>query len=164
MKGTGINMSFVVLLAGFFTLALSGFFNPSSCQAFDISINVSPNIINLDSNDHEFGIHTNVPYSIVNIEDETVALVCANDSEILPTICYADSHGNLVAKFNSSDLETYCQPVIDDYNTLMLVGETKFDPIEYFSGAGDILIIDKKAQFQKDNGFKGSQNKCCLNK
>ena len=164
MKRTGIHISFVVLLASIFTLALSGFFNPSSCQAFDISINVSPNIINLDSDDHEFGIHTNVPYSIVNIEDQTVTLVCPNDSEILPTICYADSHGNLVAKFNTSDLEIYCQPVIDDYNTLMLVGETKFDPIESFAGAGDVLIIDSQPKFQKGNGHKNKQNRNQLNK
>ena len=164
MKRTGIHISFVVLLASIFTLALSGFFNPSSCQAFDISINVSPNIINLDSDDHEFGIHTNVPYSIVNIEDQTVILVCPNDSEILPTICFADSRGYLVAKFNTSDLETYCQPVIDDYNTLMLVGETKFDPIESFAGAGDVLIIDKQARFQKGKGLNVSQKNCCLNK
>ena len=164
MKGKEMNISFVVLLAGFFMLALSGIFIPSSCQAFDISINVSPNIINLDSDDHEFGIHTNVPYSIVNIEDQTVILVCPNDSEILPTICFADSRGYLVAKFNTSDLETYCQPVIDDYNTLMLVGETKFDPIESFAGAGDVLIIDKQARFQKGKGPNVSQKNCCLNK
>ena len=153
MKGTGINISFIVFLTGIFTLALSGFYNPPSCQAFEITINVSPNIINLNSDDHEFGIHTNVAYSIVNIEDETVALVCPNDSEILPTICYADSRGNLVAKFNTSDLENDCKPNIGERITLELVGETNSESIEYFSGDGGVLIIDKLAQFQKVTGF-----------
>ena len=100
MKNAGINLMAVIVLAGICSLASTGVFTPSPCQAFDISINVSPNIINLDSDDHQFGIHTNVPYSIVNIADATMMLICPNDAELDPTVCYADSRGYLVAKFN----------------------------------------------------------------
>jgi len=148
--------------AGFFILALSGFMYPSQCQALDASINISPNIINLQSTEHAFGIHTNVPYSTVNIDE--LILVCPEDSVLFPIVCYADSHGNLVAKFNTSDLEADCELIVDDYNTLVLEGATKAEPIELFSGAEEVLIIDGQPKFQKGNGAKNNQNRNCQNR
>jgi len=161
MKATVITKNRLVLVTWIATIALSVFFTPGKSQAYDISINISPNIINLESSDHTFGIHTSIPYSDVNIEE--VVLICPDDSELYPTVCYADSLGNLVAKFNTSDLETDCDLVIDDYNTLVLEGETKIDP-EFFSGAGEVLIIESQPRFNNGNGFPKYQNKNCQNR
>ncbi|KPJ97312.1 MAG: hypothetical protein AMJ60_11840 [Desulfobacterales bacterium SG8_35] len=157
MKRTGIKISFSILVIAFFTLIFSGFMNPSRCQALEASINISPNIINLESTSHVFGIHTNIPYSIVNVDE--VILVCPEDSVLYPTVCYADSLGNLVAKFSTSDLENECELVIEDYNILVLEGETNDVPAEFFSGAGEVLIIESQPEFQKGEGPKGMQNK-----
>jgi len=151
----------LLLLAWILTLALSVFFTPGKSQAYDISINISPNIINLESSDHTFGIHTSIPYSNVNIDE--VVLICPDDSELYPTVCYADSLGNLVAKFNTSDLKTDCDLVIDDYNTFVLEGETKIDP-DFFSGAGEVLIIESQPKFNNGKGFAKNQNKTCQNR
>ena len=161
MKATVITKNRLVLVTWIATIALSVFFTPEKSQAYDISINISPNIINLESSNHTFGIHTSIPYSDVNIEE--VVLICPDDSELYPTVCYADSLGNLVAKFNTSDLETDCDLVIDDYNTLVLEGETKIDP-EFFSGAGEVLIIESQPRFNNGNGFPKYQNKNCQNR
>ena len=148
-------------LVGILTMALSGFFTPGKSQAFDISVNISPNIINLESSDHAFGIHTSMPYSDVNIS--AVVLVCPNDYALYPIVCYADSLGNLVAKFSTSDLEADCDLVMDDYNTLVLEGETKIDP-EFFSGAGEVLIIESQPKFQNGNGIPKKQAQNCRNR
>jgi len=160
MKNTARKQPYLFLLTAIFTMALSGFFTPEKSQAFDISVNISPHIINLESSDHTFGVHTTVPYSVVNINE--VVLLCPNDYALYPTVCFADSLGNLVAKFNISDLEAGCELVIDDYNTLVLEGETKIDP-ELFSGAGEVLIIESQPRFQKENGPKKTQKNICRN-
>lgn len=157
MKRAGIKISYAILWAAFFALVFSGFINPSRCQALEASINISPNIINLESISHSFGIHTNIPYSIVNVDE--VILVCPEDSVLYPIVCYADSLGNLVAKFSTADLENECELVIDEYNILVLEGETNDVPSELFSGAGEVLIIEGQPEFQKGNGPKGMQNK-----
>ncbi len=161
MKKTERKQPYLFLLAGILSLALSGFFTPGISQAFDISVNISPNIINLESSDHTFGIHTTIPYSDVNIAE--VVLRCPNDYGLDPTVCFADSLGNLVAKFNTSDLETGCDLVINDYNTLVLEGETKTDP-ELFFGAGEVLIIESQPKFKKENGLNSTRNNICKNR
>ena len=111
--------------------------------------------------DHTFGIHTSIPYSNVNIDE--VILVCPNDYELYPTVCYADSLGNLVAKFDTSDLEADCGLVIGTINTLVLEGETLAEP-EPFAGTGEVLIIESQPGFQKGKGYNNTQNKNCRNK
>ncbi len=162
MKRAEMKLSNAILWAGFFVLALSAFMYPSQCHALDASINISPNIINLESTEHAFGIHTNVSYAIVNIDE--VLLVCPEDSVLYPIVCYADSHGNLVAKFNTSDLKADCELIVDDYNTLVLEGETKAEPIDAFSAAGEVLIIAGHPKFQKGDGPKNNQGNGAKNK
>ena len=161
MKHEAITKSQSILRAALIVLLLSGVFAPEKSQAYDIAINISPNIINLESMDHTFGIHTSIPYSDVNIDE--VILVCPNDYELYPTVCYADSLGNLVAKFDTSDLEADCGLVIGTINTLVLEGETLAEP-EPFAGTGEVLIIESQPGFQKGKGSNNTQNKNCRNK
>ena len=130
--------------------------NPTLCQAFETTINISPNIINLDSIDHTFGIHTNVPYSIVNVDE--VILVCPEDVILDPVVCYADSLGNLVAKFATDELKSDCDLVAGEENILTLEGET-WEPVELFSGSGEVLIIESQASLRNGNGPETKQSK-----
>lgn len=163
MKSKGISKLFIAISAGIFSLALTGFFNPSSCQAFDISINVSPNIINLQSIDHTFGVHTSIAYADVNTD--SVKLVC-DGADLIPTVCYADSNGRLVAKFLTADLD-YCELEIGSDNTFTLTGTTKGidpPPVEEFSGEDSVLIIENQAELQKGSGPKTVQKKLGQNR
>lgn len=157
MKRTDMKIPFSILWAGLSVLGLSLFITPYHCQAFDASINISPNIINIDSIDHAFGIHTDVPYSIVKIDE--VILMCPEDGVLTPIVCYADSRGNLVAKFETAELEAECTLDIGEYNYLELRGLTKDDPAQEFSGTGEVLIIEQQSEMRKGNGQQGSQNK-----
>ena len=166
MKGTGINKLFIAILAGISTLALTVFVTPERCEADEqISINVSPNIINLNSIEHAFGIHTGIPYSVVNVD--TVVLVCPDDSVLDPVVCYADSRGYLVAKFHTVDLDNdnnignECKLDVGVENTFTLEGE-KTDN-ELFYGAGSVLIIGNQAELQKGKGPKAAQKKWSQN-
>jgi len=156
MKKTEIKIPHPMFWAGLFVLVLSGFIHPSRCQAFDASINIAPNIINFTSNDHAFGIHTDVPYSIV--ENDKVLLICPDETEMPPLFCYADSRGYLVARFNITDLKNSCELSVGDYNILVLKGETRIEPIESFSGEGEVLIIESEAELLNGSGPKGILN------
>jgi len=162
MKKTGTGKLFQYLLVTVFTLAAFGAVTPEKCQADEvITANISPNIINLDSVDHTFGIHAGIPYSVV--DTDTVLLICPDDTELVPIVCYADSRGYLVAKFSTADLTAYCDLDIGADNTLVLEGQTLLEP-EFFTGGGEVLIMESQPQFQKGNGPKLNPNKNCKNR
>lgn len=163
MKKTIASLSTPTAWAGFFFLMYGSFVNPSYCQAFDASINISPNIINLDSIDHTFGIHTNVPYSIVNLE-AAIELECPDGSILEPIVCYADSRGYLIAKFETADLNNEadtnneCFLETGEYNIFALTGQIT-EPEEEFYGEGEVLVIEDQAKFRKGTGSNAAQNK-----
>ena len=114
-------------------LTLVLFQMPAQCHAFEINIDVAPNVLNIQSNGTVVTVHTDIAYGSVNFS--TVYLNgLAIDS------WKADDRGNFVAKFLMDAVKTLDGLVIGGYNTLTLVGVDTDG--EAFSGTQDILVID----------------------
>ena len=106
---------------------------PVTLFSQEIEIQVSPNILNLQSNGIVVTIHTDVAYSLVDAS--TVEL---NDVEIQSW--KADNQGNFVAKFNMDDIKGLPGLKIGEYNILTLVGETTVG--DEFFGIEEVLVIN----------------------
>ena len=114
-------------------LALVFFQNPAKCHAFDIEIDVSPNVLNIQSQSTIVTVHTDIAYSLV-----VGASVFLNDVAI--DWWKSDDRGNFVAKFVSDEIKTLDGLKIGDYNTLTLTGYT-IDSVA-FIGEQEIMVID----------------------
>jgi hypothetical protein len=114
-------------------LAMVVFQMPAKCYAFDIEIDVSPNVLNIQSESTIVTVHTDIAYSIV-----------AGASVFLNGVAIdwwkSDDRGNFVAKFASDEIKTLGGLIIGDYNTLTLNGYTNDN--EAFVGTQDIKVID----------------------
>ncbi len=117
----------------FMALALVLFQMPAQCQAYDILIDVSPNVLNIQSQSTVVTVHTDIAYSIV-----VGATVFLNDVAI--DWWKSDDRGNFVAKFDSDEIKTLNGLIIGGYNTLVLTGYTTGG--EAFIGTQDIMVID----------------------
>ena len=98
-----------------------------------ITIQVSPNILNLQNNGVVVTIHTDIPYS--NVYASSVSL---NGIEIQSW--KADNRGFFVAKFNLDEVKALADLLIGEYNTLTLSGESINGA---FNGSDAILVISK---------------------
>ena len=114
-------------------LALVFFQVPAKCYGFDIEIDVSPNVLNIQSESTIVTVHTDIAYNIV-----VGASVFLNGVTI--DWWKSDDRGNFVAKFNSEEIKTLDGLIIGDYNTLVLTGYTTGG--EAFVGTQDIMVID----------------------
>ena len=114
-------------------LALVLFQMPAQCHAIDIEIDVSPNVLNIQSKSTIVTVHTDIAYSIV-----VGATVFLNGVAI--DWWKSDDRGNFVAKFVSDEIKTLEGLIIGDYNTLTLNGFTTGE--EAFIGTQDIMVID----------------------
>ena len=118
---------------GFMMLSLATFsVVPTECHAFEITIDVAPNVLNLQSNGQVVTIHTDIAYGVVQ-----ASTVYMNNVAI--SSWKSDLRGNFVAKFEMNEIKGL-PLVIDDYNTLTLVGLTTSN--ESFWGSQDILVVD----------------------
>jgi len=117
----------------FIALALVFFQGPAQCQAYEILIDVSPNVLNIQSASTIVTVHTDIAYSIV-----VGATVFLNGVAI--DWWKSDDRGNFVAKFVSDEIKTLEGLIIGDYNTLTLNGFTTGG--EAFIGTQDIMVID----------------------
>jgi len=112
-------------------LALVFFQAPAQCHADDFEIDVSPNVLNIQSQSIIVTVHTNIAYSLVDgasVELNGVAIDWWK----------SDDRGYFVAKFSSEEIKGVV--TIGEYNTLLLDGLTKGG--EAFAGAQDIRVID----------------------
>ena len=114
-------------------LALVLFQMPAQSHAFDIEIDVSPNVLKIQSNSSIVTVHTDIAYNLV-----VGASVLLNGVEI--DWWKSDDRGNFVAKFESDEIKTLDGLIIGDYNTLVLLGATTGG--DAFIGTQDILVID----------------------
>ena len=114
-------------------LALLFFQAPAKCYGFDINIDVSPNVLNIQSESSIVTVHTDIAYSLV-----VGASVFLNGVAI--DWWKSDDRGNFVAKFVSDEIKTLDGLIIGDYNTLTLTGYTTGG--EAFIGSQDIMVID----------------------
>ena len=106
-----------------------------SAQAFEISITVAPNVINIQSDAYVVTVHTDINYSDVYAYDVTLNGVAIHTWK-------ADNRGNFVAKFLMADIETLDGLVIGDYNKLVLFGVTTGDIPVAFSGTDRVMVMD----------------------
>lgn len=121
----GFITGLIVFMACFFFGASSGF-------GFDVEIDVSPNVLNIQSESVVVTVHTDVAYSLV-----VGSSVFLNDVKI--DHWKADNRGNFVAKFLSEEIKSL-NLNIHDYNILTLTGFTTDG--EAFIGQQDIKVID----------------------
>ena len=117
------------------TLGLLGY--PAATLAFDIQIDVAPNVLNIQSESVVVTVHTDIAYNAV-----VGSTVFLNGVEI--SHWKSDARGNFVAKFLSDEIKTLDGLIIDDYNTLVLTGYTADS--EAFIGKLDIKVIDVMPQ------------------
>lgn len=103
------------------------------CNAFEITIDVAPNVLNLQNNAQVVTVHTDIAYGLVQ-----VSTVYLNDIAI--SSWKADLRGNFVAKFIMNEVKSL-PLLIGDYSTLTLVGVTTDG--EAFVGRQDIMVVDK---------------------
>jgi len=123
-------------LFSFAFLVLAFLQAPSISHGFDISIEVAPNTLNIQSLGQVVTVHTNIAYSSV-----IGASVSLNDIPI--DWWKADNQGNFVAKFLMSDIKALAatgQLVVPGENELTLNGTTT-DGAE-FTGTQSITVID----------------------
>lgn len=118
-------------------LVLGLCFAATEACALEIAIDVSPHVLNIQSNGTVVTVHTDISYSLVNAY--TVYL-----NSVPIQSWKADDRGNFVAKFSMDDVKQLDGLVIGDYNTMQLVGVTTEG--EPFVGEEDILVIDVPPQ------------------
>jgi hypothetical protein len=101
-------------------------------NAYEILIDVSPNVLNLQSSGSVVTVHTNVDYNAV-----IASSVFLNGVPI--SFYKSDDRGYFVAKFVMDDVKNL--PLdIGEMNTLLLLGAT--DDGLSFTGTQDIKVID----------------------
>lgn len=122
-------------------LLMIGMLVPASIFCQDVvEIQVSPNILNLQSNGVVVTIHTDLPYSQVSASS-----VSLNGLEI--DSWKADNQGFFVAKFNMDDVKELEDLEIGDYNTLTIDG-FKITGVA-FTGTEEVLVINNVPKGKK---------------
>jgi hypothetical protein len=107
---------------------------PASGSACDNEIRIAPETLNLQSSGTVVTVHTDVPYSAVDVY--TVYL-----SGVAIAAWKADDRGYFVAKFRMDDIKAIDGLILNDYNTFQLVAMTfDGDPI---CGEAEVMIIDR---------------------
>jgi len=106
---------------------------PATARALDVLIEVSPNVLNIQSNGTVVTIHTDLSYGNVDVYSVYLNGIAIQSWK-------ADNRGNFVAKFSMNEVKTLDGLAIDAYNTLQLVGVTMAG--EPFVGQQDIRVID----------------------
>ena len=108
---------------------------PTLCfgdEIIDIDIDVAPNVLNIQSEGQVVTVHTDINYSVVDGYSVLLNGVAINSWK-------ADNRGNFVAKFLMEEIKTLDGLLIDDYNTLTLLGLTTDG--EDFLGEQEIKVI-----------------------
>lgn len=106
---------------------------PALGLAFEITIDVSPNVLNLQSQGEVVTVHTDIAYGAVDVSSVFLNGVLIHSWK-------ADDRGFFVAKFVMNEIKDLPLEV-DAENTLTLIGQTKDG--EAFSGLQQILVINK---------------------
>ena len=115
-------------------------FATTNVYAYDISINVAPSVLNIQSESLVVTVQTDIAYGAV-----VGSSVFLNGVSI--DYWKADDRGNFVAKFLSDEIKTLDGLVIGDYNELVLTG---FDTDGVsFIGIQEIKVINIKSQGKK---------------
>ena len=118
-------------------LAVGLLLNPANVCSIETDIRIAPNVLNLQSEGTVVTVHTDISYWTVDVYS-----VYLNGIPIRSW--KADNRGNFVAKFSMDEVKNLDGLLIDDYNTLQIVGLDN-DGVA-FSGAQEIMVIDVAAE------------------
>lgn len=110
---------------------------PTLCFGDEITIDVAPNVLNIQSEGKVVTVHTDIDYGVVDVYTVFLNGVDINSWK-------ADNRGNFVAKFLMDNIKTLDGLIIDDYNTLKLVGDTTDG--DAFSGEQEIKVINNGSE------------------
>ena len=120
------------IVTGFVLAVTLGLFvYPSPTLAFEIEIDVAPNVLNIQSKSVVVTVHTDIAYSLVDVSSVSL-------NGVLISHWKSDARGNFVAKFLSDEIKTLDGLIIGD-NTLTLLGKTNDGA---FFGVQEIMVID----------------------
>lgn len=108
---------------------------PTEGHALEITIDIAPNVLNIQSTGVVVTVHTDIASGYVN-----APTVCLNGISI--SSWKADNRGNFVAKFSMEDVKAL-PLAIDALNTFTMDGETTSG--ENFWGTQDILVINRES-------------------
>lgn len=117
-------------------LSISLFHAPAPSHGFEISIEVAPSALNIQSSGQVVTVHTNIAFS--SVAGGTVSL-----NNIPIDWWKADNQGNFVAKFLMSEVKALADDGgldVPGENVLTLIGETT-DGAE-FTGTQTITVIN----------------------
>ena len=106
---------------------------PAVCSAEEITIEIAPATLNLQSNGKVVTVHTDVPYSDIDVASVFLGGILIHSWK-------ADDRGYFVAKFLIDDIKGIGGLVINDYNTLTFIAVTT-DGVA-LSGSSDVMVID----------------------
>ncbi len=125
-------------IGGCFVLLLAGLMlTPATSYSLDIEIDISPNVLNIQSQGTVVTVHTDIAYS--SVYAYSVYL-----NGILIQSWKADDCGNFVAKFSMEEVKALDGLVMGDYNTFSMAGLTTDG--EPFGGEQDIKVVDNVPQ------------------
>ena len=123
-------------LVCFIALSIAFLQSPSLSNAFEISIDVAPQTLNLQSQGEVVTVHTNIAFS--SVQGGSVSM------NGIPIAWWkADNQGNFVAKFVMTEVKRLADSrdlVVPGENELTLVGYTT-EGVE-FTGSQTITVID----------------------
>ena len=128
--------SAIAIAIGCFVFSSLLLFNPANSYSEDpiyITIDIAPNVLNIQSQGTVVTIHTDIAYYSVEVYSVYLNGIAIQSWK-------ADNRGNFVAKFSMDTVKSLNGLVIGDYNTLQIVGLTKGGVP--FVGEEDILVID----------------------
>ena len=121
----------VAALVSFTAFAFAG-----DVLGFDVTIDVAPNVLNLQSTGDYVTVHTNILYDDV---DSATVMLKAGGGSIPLYFSKRDLRDNFVAKFRRDAVIELDFAICED-NTFTLTGF--YSDGEVFSEAQDILVID----------------------
>lgn len=114
-------------------LAIAAIVSPTICSAEEITIDIAPATLNLESSGKVVTVHTDVAYGQIDVATVYLQGVAINSWK-------ADDRGYFVAKFLMGEIKTVDGLVINDYNTLQFVALTIYN--EEVWGEADVMVID----------------------
>ena len=107
---------------------------PAIGSACDNEIRIAPNTLNLKSEGTVVTVHTDVPYSSMDVYSVYLGGVAIESWK-------ADDRGYFVAKFLMDEIKAIDGLILNDYNTFQLVGVTvSGEPV---CGEAEVMVIDR---------------------
>jgi len=103
----------------------------------EIIIDISPNVLNLQSSGTVFTVHTDIAYNDVDVISDDGSVTCSING-VLIDWWKSDARGNFVAKFDIEAIKGLDGLNINDYNTFEMIGVTING--DTFWGTQEILI------------------------